>query len=198
MFKNKTKNKNPKKAAAPRNTDLGSCRRALGSTMAGSPGQALAAADAPPLKISLCSSQFGEAQSRCLWVLASVHFLRRWVVKNSSHGCLVWVWDQEEAMSLGLQLANILLPWSTADSSRILICIHRCYPLQCLLMDNNSSHLFLPLTSNVVRFCSCCAAPPYGDFRSFVSVCFLHIIVFCVFYLYSFCLYFCFAVLGRN
>jgi hypothetical protein len=34
-------------------------------------------------------------------------------------------------------------------------------------MDNNSSHLFLPLTSNVVRFCSCCAAPPYGGFRSF-------------------------------
>jgi hypothetical protein len=33
--------------------------------MAGSPGQALAAADAP-VKISLCSSQFGEAQSRLL------------------------------------------------------------------------------------------------------------------------------------
>lgn len=50
-------------------------------------------------KISLCSSQFGEDESRCLWVLASVHSLRKWVVKNWSHGCPVWGWNQEEAMS---------------------------------------------------------------------------------------------------
>jgi len=90
-LKIKIKIKIQKKATAPRYTDWAAAegpRAAQWRAALGSPGQALAAADAP-VQISLYSSQFGEEESGCLWVLASVHFLRKWVVKNSSHGCPV-------------------------------------------------------------------------------------------------------------